>query len=312
MADFNLEESGGVGGGGYVKDWHFHRTFPADAARLIPTPRLFSDDWLNGFARAPADDALSASTCRSGYEFVYVGPAGSGTRLHADVAGSYSWSAHVCGTKTWRFLPPTDTYLVRDVFGRALAPDFLPGNHRPRGIDGSSGGCGVGLEKGRRDGDLNGRDILSKSSEVGSGGSTEGLYEESNNAVDGCAQSSVPTSTASSSGSSSASSSSSTASFPSQSSVASSSAESSSAASSAESSAAVVENALGRGDLWRFPLLHAAAFEEVRQAAGDALFVPSEWLHTVANEVAPTAQPLWPLVVILGHPIRSIFSPFLS
>jgi hypothetical protein len=41
------------------------------------------------------------------------------------------------------------------------------------------------------------------------------------------------------------------------------------------------------GQLWRFPLLDVAAewVVEVRQGPGDALFVPSEWHHTVANVV---------------------------
>jgi hypothetical protein len=74
FADFALEPSGG-----YVKDWHFKQTFPLDAARLVPTPRLFRDDWLNGYA--------NAARC-SDYEFVYVGGAGTTTHLHTDVVSN--------------------------------------------------------------------------------------------------------------------------------------------------------------------------------------------------------------------------------
>lgn len=37
--------------------------------------------------------------CTADYRFVYLGPAGSWTPLHADVLRSYSWSANVAGRK---------------------------------------------------------------------------------------------------------------------------------------------------------------------------------------------------------------------
>ena len=202
-----------ISSGGYIKDWHFKAEFPNEAERLFPTPTIFRDDWLNSFAKhagsssmprtryfesmqvagalpereAPScshSTSVAAARAVSDYHFVYLGGQGTRTHLHADVLGSYSWSANICGLKVWHFLAPELTYLVRDIFGRRLAPDFL----------------------------------VSKE---------------------------------------------------------------------ASSQGALFENARGAGDHWRFPLLYRATSvcEEVVQAAGDAVFVPSEWHHTVKNEV---------------------------
>ena len=78
------------------------------------------------------------------YRFVYLGPKDSWTPMHADVLRSYSWSANISGHKTspfrspddgtssrvvgshdrWRLLPPELTFLLYDVTGRQLTPDF--------------------------------------------------------------------------------------------------------------------------------------------------------------------------------------------
>jgi hypothetical protein len=68
----------------------------------------FLDDWLNG-------------AMGNAYKFVYLGPRGTSTRLHADVLRSYSWSTNVCGVKRWYLIPPQYTYLLYDCFGSKLA-----------------------------------------------------------------------------------------------------------------------------------------------------------------------------------------------
>ncbi|XP_078681566.1 2-oxoglutarate and iron-dependent oxygenase JMJD4-like isoform X2 [Branchiostoma floridae x Branchiostoma belcheri] len=81
----------------YLKDWHFCRACPDYGA--YETPVFFQSDWLNEFwdlRYRGADD----------YRFVYMGPKGSWTPLHADVFHSYSWSANICGRKQWLFFPP--------------------------------------------------------------------------------------------------------------------------------------------------------------------------------------------------------------
>jgi hypothetical protein len=93
----------------YLKDWKFAATLPdVDAYEW---PIFFQDDWLN--------EAMG-----NAYKFMYLGPAGTSTRLHADVLRSFSWSTNVCGRKRWYLIPPEYTYLLMDCFGRNLAPDL--------------------------------------------------------------------------------------------------------------------------------------------------------------------------------------------
>jgi hypothetical protein len=230
---------------------------------------LFSDDWLNGYADALREQPLSSDedeeddvgksmaggggggNAVSDYHFVYLGRRGTRTHLHADVLGSYSWSTNVCGTKKWRFLAPQNTYLVRDVFGRKLASEFLFAGH-----GGGSGEHGGRWGGGGRSGGKSGKTWNQK-----------GYYL-------------LPPHTL----------------------------------------ALAHENAAGRGEHWRFPLLAEASercMEVIQQSptstrhnnnqaprddssngstsnhgAGSsyivvgsgALFVPSEWHHTVSNE----------------------------
>jgi JmjC domain, hydroxylase len=55
------------------------------------------------------------------FRFVYLGPKGTSTPLHADVLRSFSWSTNVCGQKRWYFIPPLHTHLLYDLFGAKLA-----------------------------------------------------------------------------------------------------------------------------------------------------------------------------------------------
>lgn len=86
--------------GSYLKDWHAMR----DAERrglpaFYQTPGWATDDWLNLLwcrGHAGVDD----------YRFLYLGPKGTWTPLHHDVALSNSWSANVVGEKAWWLWPP--------------------------------------------------------------------------------------------------------------------------------------------------------------------------------------------------------------
>ncbi len=60
---------------------------------------------------------------------------GTWTPLHADVLRSYSWSVNVAGSKRWLLLPPRHTHLLFDRFGRHMAPSF----DMPPGC----GACGI-------------------------------------------------------------------------------------------------------------------------------------------------------------------------
>ena len=120
----------------YLKDFHLARSLPRGAT-LYAVPPCFADDWLNGACDAGllgggegrdgggGDDAPPSSTPPpDDYRFLYLGPAGTHTRLHADVLGSASWSASVAGVKRWALAPPRVAPLLHDTFGRDLAPGF--------------------------------------------------------------------------------------------------------------------------------------------------------------------------------------------
>ncbi|CAA6673091.1 unnamed protein product [Spirodela intermedia] len=102
----------------YLKDWHFVKEHPAYVA--YETPSFFRDDWLNIYldsynmhqgSKMQRDQ--NEINC-SDYRFVYMGPKGTWTPLHADVFRSYSWSANVCGKKHWYLLPPFQSRLLFD------------------------------------------------------------------------------------------------------------------------------------------------------------------------------------------------------
>lgn len=95
----------------YLKDWHCMRLGRRMAENSIYTvPRFFASDWLNEYyeANAELDDD---------YMFVYMGPKGTWTPFHADVFGSYSWSANVTGKKRWLLFPPREEDHLRDATG---------------------------------------------------------------------------------------------------------------------------------------------------------------------------------------------------
>lgn len=90
----------------YLKDWKFVAAHPAYHA--YDWPVYFRDDWLN------------QAMCHA-YKFVYLGPKGTSTILHADVLRSFSWSTNVCGRKRWYLVPPEYTFTLYDCFGKTLA-----------------------------------------------------------------------------------------------------------------------------------------------------------------------------------------------
>eukprot|EP00123_Amoebidium_parasiticum_P007037 comp17829_c0_seq2/m.17968 comp17829_c0_seq2/g.17968 ORF comp17829_c0_seq2/g.17968 comp17829_c0_seq2/m.17968 type:complete len:155 (-) comp17829_c0_seq2:937-1401(-) len=81
----------------YLKDWHFVNAFPD--YRRYTTPECFREDWFN-----PPDGTVDPND----YRFVYLGPKGSFTPLHADVLRSYSWSINICGRKHWTLFRPDE------------------------------------------------------------------------------------------------------------------------------------------------------------------------------------------------------------
>ncbi|QDZ22677.1 JmjC domain-containing protein [Chloropicon primus] len=116
----------------YLKDWHFPTEF-ADYGAYV-TPEYFKDDWLNEYydylqataGPAGAEERTAQQAIeQSDYRFLYMGPKGTKTGLHADVLRSYSWSINISGRKKWYLLPPRFTHLLYDTFGHNLAPSFF-------------------------------------------------------------------------------------------------------------------------------------------------------------------------------------------
>lgn len=75
----------------------FFRTYEPES--VYHSPEYFSSDWMNEFWAFRCD-------LRDDFRFVYIGPRGTWTPLHADVYCSYSWSANVCGRKRWILFKP--------------------------------------------------------------------------------------------------------------------------------------------------------------------------------------------------------------
>ncbi|PNF41555.1 JmjC domain-containing protein 4 [Cryptotermes secundus] len=111
----------------YLKDWHFTQDFPEE--NIYRTPKYFASDWLNEYYSAK-------TSIRDDYRFVYMGPKGSWTPLHADVFTSFSWSVNVCGRKRWLLFPPGEELCLQDRFGQliydATAPELQDEKKYPR------------------------------------------------------------------------------------------------------------------------------------------------------------------------------------
>ncbi|XP_061707424.1 2-oxoglutarate and iron-dependent oxygenase JMJD4-like [Cydia pomonella] len=90
----------------YLKDWHLRRLCPDD--NFYDVPIIFGSDWLNEYAQDHQEDD---------YMFVYIGPSGSWTPLHADVYSSFSWSVNVVGRKKWILFPPGEEEKLKDHLG---------------------------------------------------------------------------------------------------------------------------------------------------------------------------------------------------
>jgi len=99
----------------YLKDWHLAALHPQYEAYEVPL--CLGEDWLNEHWQSPEQGQLGGGDHR----FVYVGPRGSATALHADVLFSYSWSVNVVGRKRWRLVPASERRRVTDAGTQPLA-----------------------------------------------------------------------------------------------------------------------------------------------------------------------------------------------
>lgn len=61
---------------------------------------------------------------RPRWRWIFLGPAGSGSALHVDVAQSSAWNAVLTGFKRWRFHSPDQEPLLGEGRVDTFAPDF--------------------------------------------------------------------------------------------------------------------------------------------------------------------------------------------
>ena len=87
-------------------------------SKVYETAIYFSVDWLN-------EHWLQDINETDDYRFVYIGPKGSWTPFHADVYGSFSWSANVIGRKRWILLPAGQEELLNTKLGLTSMPTDL-------------------------------------------------------------------------------------------------------------------------------------------------------------------------------------------
>ncbi|XP_073986608.1 jumonji domain containing 4 [Rhodnius prolixus] len=111
----------------YLKDWHFMSQYPEE--NIYRVPDLFASDWMNEYLLS------NSNNDNDDYRFVYMGPKGSWTPLHADVFSSFSWSVNICGKKKWIFFPPGTEDLLKDKFGKLVydvnSKDLLNSSNYP-------------------------------------------------------------------------------------------------------------------------------------------------------------------------------------
>jgi histone arginine demethylase JMJD6 len=93
----------------YLRDWVFENA----------APELTADYALPSYLLSLMDGVPAAPTLR----WIYMGPAGSATALHADVLATSAWNALFWGTKRWLMFPPEQGALLEP--GRLYA--FPPG-----------------------------------------------------------------------------------------------------------------------------------------------------------------------------------------
>ncbi|KAI6240175.1 JmjC domain-containing protein 4 isoform X1 [Aphelenchoides fujianensis] len=79
----------------YIRDWHLFSD--TNDYSWYSIPRYCSNDWVNNRPAVTKEERV-----RRRLPLLLHG---SDTSFHADVFNSYSWSANICGKKTWWMLP---------------------------------------------------------------------------------------------------------------------------------------------------------------------------------------------------------------
>ncbi|MDP9649650.1 cupin-like domain-containing protein [Paraburkholderia caledonica] len=97
----------------YLANWPFERDCPT----LV-------DDYRNPPIFTRLEEQFP-SHLRQSWRWIFAGPAGSGTALHADRFGTSAWNAVITGRKRWRFFSPDQVRLLYGGQVDSFAPDLV-------------------------------------------------------------------------------------------------------------------------------------------------------------------------------------------
>eukprot|EP00742_Colponemidia_sp_Colp-10_P010022 GILJ01010974.1.p1 GENE.GILJ01010974.1~~GILJ01010974.1.p1 ORF type:complete len:561 (+),score=66.54 GILJ01010974.1:486-2168(+) len=107
----------------YLFDWLLPVHAPELTAELT-IPRYFVNDFLQRVS--------VGSLYRDSWPSLFIGPAGSNSKLHVDAFGSNFWMALIEGRKRWIFFDPNEIpYLYPEYVGLSLDPSFAVDPIRP-------------------------------------------------------------------------------------------------------------------------------------------------------------------------------------
>lgn len=97
----------------YLSRWCFSSSFPELGAQYRRPPHF--PCWTD---RLPRE-------IRPAWKWLYMGPAGSGSAMHADFMGTAAWNMLFAGQKEWRFYPPDQRSQVYAGEVDAFRPDCV-------------------------------------------------------------------------------------------------------------------------------------------------------------------------------------------
>ncbi|MGE0492987.1 MAG: cupin-like domain-containing protein [Vulcanimicrobiota bacterium] len=96
----------------YLASWSFQDGLP-ELLDDFTVPEYFAEDWL---AEVPEE-------LRYQLMWIFMGPAGSGFKMHQDVGMTSAWNVQLSGSKEWVFFAPDDTPYLYGGEVDAFAPD---------------------------------------------------------------------------------------------------------------------------------------------------------------------------------------------
>lgn len=97
----------------YLTSWPFRKEHP-ELLEDFRMPDFLPEDLI---ARLPEE-------VRPDLLWLFMGPAGSGIRMHVDVGFTHAWNVQVVGRKRWVLYPPEQTPLLYDGEVDAFRPDL--------------------------------------------------------------------------------------------------------------------------------------------------------------------------------------------